>query len=240
MSHGREKLEGPTIPTIACVYSGIPIDMILSMLETSIEMVAGLSWDEPTQIRDHDVYVVLKGDVIEISDTPYYSKGHSLALSRADEVSGKVSPLDLVISWRDSVGSAVEECSDEGLAIIDGLGLSARHLAGAGIAAGAPTIQTSARSSRAPLAQSRFGVSTPDVRVVPTSRLETHLERISPPFRRLGKGLGSIVTTHPFYQHSSDREIGSVEMMRLIADMPSDLVDDLQTELERTGKAGSR
>ncbi len=222
------------------MYSGVPIDMILSMLETATGIVAGLSWYATADVHDHDVHVTLRNDVIEITETPYFSNGYSITLSRHDEVIGEVPPFGLVTSWRDSVGAAVEESSDDGLAIIDGLGLSARLLAAVGIATGSPTIQTTARSSRAPLAPSRFELSTPDVRTVPPPRLEAHLERISPPFRKLGKGLGTIVTTHPIYEHCSDREIGSVEVMRLIADMPSDLVSGLRAERQRIGRTERR
>lgn len=240
MSQGSQKLQASSSPAIACVYSAVPIDMILSMLETATGMISGASWDASTNVRDHDVHVMLQNDVIEITDTPYFSDGYSLTLSRRDEVLGDASPLDLVTSWRDSARFAVDESSDGGLAIIDGLGLTARLLAATGIAAGSPTVQTTARSTCAQLAHSRFGLSTPVVRTVPTPRLEAHLERVSPPFRRLGKGLGRIVTTHPVYQHCSDLEIGSVEVMRLIADLPSGLVDELRTEFRQISRAGCR
>ena len=230
---------------IPCITDGVDVTKVLTLLDQALGSCATMRWGVRAQQRTHDVAVALDSYGITIAHRRRLGSVRRpwLRLEPAGEELVHEHPSDLIRSWQQSLEIAVEAKSVEASPFADRQAHAARLLVAAGEAAGevddCKTFDVMVRSRRALKESSRFTMNTKAVGTVfPGPKLDSFLAAVSPPYRRLVLKGTVMTTTIPHCEFCSFDEVGPMEMMRLVAELPEPAVQELRLELSHREVAG--
>lgn len=158
--------------------------------------------------------------------------GRELHLSRPDGFLGDADPISIVRSWWRSAQAAVCEASDQGRKLAQGPRRCAELLMAAAVAAGLQEVRTGCLSVWPFHAVCRFILLLPKRRLVVPASFCGFLDQEAPPYRYVTHGDGSGAYSRRTTVLISQADLGPMEILRLIREVPIEMVEELRRSVE--------
>ncbi len=152
-----------------------------------------------------------------------------------DDFLGHTTPERIMRSWQRSLGETIPEDGARGQELMQGVTRCAELLTAIGVAAGLPDVDSWCGSSCDRTTEERFVLTSKRYRVPLPPTLKAFLEGVSQPFRRLRSEHANFVDDGMIMTFRTPENLGPVLLLRLIAELPSDLVSDFRDICRREG-----